>query len=85
MSGEPIKLQVFLDRLNDSEGMFGMRSASSKFKVMLNDWIGSKPNLFLQESNWIRDRLVAWVAVSHVAVVYLIKCIRPCIFPIGIC
>lgn len=37
--GESIKLQVFRDRLNDSEGVC-MRFAPSKCKILLKDWIG---------------------------------------------
>lgn len=43
---DPSKLQVFLDRLNDSAGMLEMSYEPSSCKIPLEDWIGSKPNSF---------------------------------------
>lgn len=39
--------QVFLDRLNDSVGKFGMCLAPSRCKMLLLDWFGSKLNRVL--------------------------------------
>lgn len=35
---------VFLDRLNDNVRTISMRFASSKCKILLQVWIGSKPD-----------------------------------------
>lgn len=45
LGGDSIKLQVSLDHLNDSAGMFGMRFASPNGKMVLQDWISLKPSL----------------------------------------
>lgn len=45
--GNPIKFQVFLDCLDDSVSLFGMRFSHSKCRMLLQDWVGSKPNLAL--------------------------------------
>lgn len=47
VSEDPTNLQVSLDRVNDSVGMYRMRFAPSKCKMRLSNWIGSKPDLFL--------------------------------------
>lgn len=57
LSGDPSKLQVSLDRLNDSIGMFGIPFASPKCKISLHGWVGSKPNLVLEEEWGEVDRL----------------------------
>lgn len=43
----PRKLQVLVDRLNDTVDVFGMCSVPSKGKMLLWEWLGLKPNLFL--------------------------------------
>lgn len=47
LNEDPIKLRVFVDRLKDSVGMFGMCFTPSKCKMLLQNWIGPKPNRFL--------------------------------------
>lgn len=37
----------FLDHLDDSVGMFGMRFSHSDCKMLLQEWISSKSNLVL--------------------------------------
>lgn len=39
------KLLLFFNRLNDNMGMLGMGFATSKCEMLLQCWIGSKPNL----------------------------------------
>lgn len=45
LSDEPSKLKVFPDRLNGIVCTFNMDFISSKFKMLLRDWVGSKPKL----------------------------------------
>lgn len=45
LSESPNRLRVTLDLPNDAAGMVGIRYASSKCKMQLQDRIGSKPNL----------------------------------------
>lgn len=47
LNEDPVKLHVFLDRLNISLRTFGMRFAPSKCKMMSQDWIESKANVVL--------------------------------------
>ncbi|MBM6549358.1 reverse transcriptase family protein, partial [Streptococcus dysgalactiae subsp. equisimilis] len=47
LSEDAGKLQAFLDGLNYSVGVFGMRFAPSKCKMLLHDWVGPAPNLIL--------------------------------------
>lgn len=49
LSGDPINLQVFVGRPNDSVVAAGMRFTSSKCKLPLQDCIGSKPHFVLAE------------------------------------
>lgn len=56
LTENPSKLQAFLDRLNDSVVLFGMRFACSKCKKLLQDCADSKP------VNWMRlTDFVTWV------------------------
>ena len=47
LSEDPGKLQALLNCLSNSVGMFGMRFAPSKCKMLLQDWVDSTPNLTL--------------------------------------
>ncbi|VDP82162.1 unnamed protein product [Echinostoma caproni] len=47
LSDDPGKLQAFLDSLNASVAMFGMRFAPSKCKMLLQDWVDPAPSLTL--------------------------------------
>lgn len=47
LGGDPRKLQVFLHHLKSNVLILGMRFAPSRCKLLLQDWISSKPNLFL--------------------------------------
>lgn len=47
LSEDSRKLAFFLDHLNGSVDKIEMRFAPSKRKMLLQDWIGSKPNIFL--------------------------------------
>lgn len=49
LNEEPNKLLIFLDYLNDSVGMFGMRVAFLRCKLVLEDWIGWKVNLVFSD------------------------------------
>lgn len=42
LSEDVIKLQIYLDRLNNSVDMFGLRFVSHNRKIMSKDWMGSK-------------------------------------------
>lgn len=53
---DPSMLCVFLDLLNDSVIIFGISFASSKCKVLLQGWIGSKPILVAREQLGEVDR-----------------------------
>lgn len=43
------QLQVFLDRLNNTVAMFGVNFTPSKCKILVQNWIGSNPNLVVFE------------------------------------
>lgn len=45
LSDDSGKLQVFLDLLNNNAFMFGKHFVTSQYKMLLQDWIGPKPNL----------------------------------------
>lgn len=41
LNEDPRKLQLFIDHPGDSMGIFGIGFRSSKFKLLLQEWIGS--------------------------------------------
>ena len=47
LSSDRTQTQVTLNKINKSAAKFGMHFASSKCKVLLQDWSGPNPNLVL--------------------------------------
>lgn len=78
INGEPINLPFsFLDRLNDGLGMFAMRFAASRYKMRLQDLIGSKPNCAVAGRKRSEvDRFSYLGSVSHLVMVHRKKCLR---------
>ncbi|KAF6774344.1 hypothetical protein AHF37_06531 [Paragonimus kellicotti] len=67
-------MQTMLNKVNDRAGLYGMRFAPSKCKVLLQDWGISTPTFLLQV---IRLRLwtvsPTWVALSRQLVILLMR------------
>lgn len=53
-SDDPSRLNIVRDRRKDVMCMFGMDQATSKVKMLFEDWISSNPNPFVAGSNWMR-------------------------------
>ena len=47
LGSDPSEMQAVLNKLNNSAALFGMRFTPPKCKVLLQDWVGSNPNLIL--------------------------------------
>ena len=46
---DPSEMQTVLNKLNNSAALFGMRFTPPKCKMLLQDWVGSNPNLLLAD------------------------------------
>jgi hypothetical protein len=51
LSSSSSNMQIMLNRLNDTVGLYGMRFAPSKCKVLLQDWVGPSPTFVLAGSS----------------------------------
>ena len=49
LGSDPSEMRAILNKLNNSAALFGMRFTPSKCKVLLQDWLGSNPNLLLAD------------------------------------
>lgn len=54
LSEDSSNLQVFLHRLNNSVGIFGMHVGTSTVKMLLQNWMAETRSLFLQWNNRMR-------------------------------
>lgn len=69
------RLQVFLHRLKNDVFMFGILLAHSNCKMLLRECTDSHPNLILTgEIVGQTGCLAPWQVVSHLMVVYWMKC-----------
>ncbi|KER22108.1 hypothetical protein T265_09726 [Opisthorchis viverrini] len=70
LGSDPVAMQTILNNLNNSASRFGMRFTPAKCKVLLQDWVGSNPNLMLAD--------------EPIEVVDKFVCVDSCISPGGL-
>lgn len=79
LSGTPDELQAFLDHLNDSVAILGMRIVPSKCRMLLQSWNLPRRALFSHGRSWMKwTEFVIWLDTSYQVVVYLVKCSLVC-------
>lgn len=52
---EPVNLQVYLDCLNDSVGLFGVHFVPSRCEMLLQNWNASKPKFVVAGEDLVRQ------------------------------